>query len=48
MDMKDFAWNVFCSSGNVEAFLLYKKDDEIIHRKNDKAENMKKYENVKC
>ena len=29
MNMKDFAWDVFRKSGNVEAYLLYKAELEF-------------------
>lgn len=28
MSLQQFAWNCFCNSGNIEAFLLYKQEEE--------------------
>jgi len=45
MEIKDFAWNVFYNSGNVEAFLLYKKDNEILNKKDENViSNSGRYE----
>ena len=46
MEMKDFAWNVFCNSGNVEAFLLYKHEDK--DEKNDEKEESLNYGKLEC
>ena len=32
MDMKDFAWDYFSKSGSLEAYLLFKEEDEY-HKK---------------
>ena len=29
MNLDQFAWNCFCSSGNIEAFFLYKQEEAL-------------------
>ncbi len=38
MNLDQFAWNCFCNSGNIEAFLLYKQEEALKHLEEKSAD----------
>lgn len=38
MNLDQFAWNCFCNSGSVEAFLLYKQEEALMSQEKGGAD----------